>query len=153
VEKGSEGLGLTAKKDLRKGEIIAVFGESVVLRGSIAAEAHKLITNTNTGGTPGTGFQYSIRRKLAGDTDYTIIMPEADIKLARSLPGISPALKKALSQKVGARGWAHLANHTCCHFHRNANLKILSVAGQQGPEQGEAHEISAILRANLPHSY
>jgi hypothetical protein len=61
----SAGLGLIANRALERDRIIAAFGESIILRGRAADEAHELIINFNTMCTVGRGFQYSIRRKLA----------------------------------------------------------------------------------------
>ena len=74
------------------------------------------------------GFHYSMRRKLASETTHTIVMPSADRLLALAQRGISQGLRRALNQGTGTRGWAHLANHTCCARHRNARLEVLSVA-------------------------
>jgi len=114
VGAASAGLGLTANKALERDEIIAAFGESIILRGRVADEAHELIINFKTTCTVGRGFQYSVRRKLASKTTHSIVMPSADRLLALSQRGISLDLHKALNQGTGSRAWAHLANHTCC---------------------------------------
>jgi len=128
---------------------IAAFGESIILRGGAADEAHELIINFNATCTVGRGFQYSIRRKLASATTHSIVMPSADRLLALSQRGISPDLRKALNQGTGSRGWAHLANHTCCARHRSARLEVLSVANTDIDEHDfQDTEVVAVLRAN-----
>jgi len=143
------GLGLIANRALEREEIIAAFGESIVLRGRAADEAHELIINYNTMCTVGRGFQYSIRRKLASETTHTIVMPSADRLLALAQRGISPDLRRSLNQGTGTRGWAHLANHTCCARHCNARLEVLSVANTDiGEYDSQDTEVGAVLRAN-----
>jgi len=76
-------------------------------------------------------------------------MPSADRLLALSQRRISPDLRKALNQGIGSRGWAHLANHTCCARHRNARLEVLSVAStDMGKYDSQDTEVVAVLRAN-----
>jgi len=78
-----------------------------------------------------------------------MVMPSADHLLALSQQGISAGLRKALKQGTGDRGWAHLANHTCCARHRNARLEVLSVASRDVDENGSQDtEVVAVLRAN-----
>ena len=74
------------------------------MKGKAAARAQTLTIKINSSCIPGTGFQYLIRRKLAGESDYTIVMPEADRLSALSVPGIPPELNKALQQIVGVQG-------------------------------------------------
>jgi len=149
VGTASAGLDLKANKALERDEIIAAFGESIILRRRTADEAHELIINFNTTCTVGRGFQYSIRRKLASETTHSIVMPSADCLLALSQRGISPDLQKALNQGTGSRGWAHLANHTCCARHRNARLEVLSVASTDiGEYDSQDTKVVAVLRAN-----
>jgi len=145
----SAGLGLIANRALERDRIIAAFGESIILRGRAADEAHVLIINFNTMCTVGRGFQYSIRRKLASKTTHSIVMPSADRLLALSQLGISPDLRKTLNQGTGSRGWAHLANHTCCARHRDARLEVLSVANTDiGEYDFQDTGVVAVLRAN-----
>jgi len=144
----SAGLGLIANRALEQDEILTAFGESIILRGRAADEAHELIINFNIMCTVGRGFQYSIRRKLASKTTHSIVMPSADRLLALSQRGISPDLRKALNQGTGSRGWTHLANHTCCARHRNARLEVLSVANTHiGEYDFQDTEVVAVLRA------
>ena len=93
----SAGLGLKANRAIERDEIITAFGESIILRGRAAEEAHELIKNYNTMCTVGRGFQYSIRRKLASETTHTIVIPSADRLLALVQRGISPDLRRALN--------------------------------------------------------
>ena len=95
-----EGLSLIANRapGLEPDEVIAAFEESVILKGRVADEAHELIVNFDTTCTVSNGFQYSIRRKLASETIHLIVMPSADRLLALSQRGISPGLRKALTQ-------------------------------------------------------
>jgi len=145
----SAGLGLIANRALERDEIIAAFGESIILRGRATDKAHELIINYYTMCTVGRGFQYSIRRKLASETTHTMVMPSADRLLALAQRGISSDLRRALNQGTGTRGWAHLANHTCCARHRNARLEVLSVASTDiGEYDFQDTEVVAVLRAN-----
>jgi len=74
-------------------------------------------------------------------------MPSADRLLALSQKRFSPGLRKKLNQRKGDRGWAHLANHTCCARHRNDSLEVLSVTSSDGDENGsQATEVVAVLR-------
>jgi len=75
-------------------------------------------------------------------------MPMVDCHLALKLKGITSALRKALSQEVGAKGSAHLANHTCFVHHHNAKLESFTVAPLDREE--DCHpgaEVVAIPRA------
>ena len=74
-------------------------------------------------------------------------MPSADRLLALSQKRFSPGLRKKLNQRKGDRGWAHLANHTCCARHRNDSLEVLSVTSSDGDENGsQATEVVAVIR-------
>jgi len=147
VGEASEGLCLTAERDLKPDEVVSAFGKSIILKGRITDEAHELMINFHTTCTVGKGFQYSIRRKLASETDHSIVMPSADRLLALSQKGISSGLHKAPKQRTGDRGWAHLANHTCCALHRNARLEVLSVTSSDGDDNGsQATEMKMAAR-------
>jgi len=69
VGQASADVGLRAKRDIEVHEVLVVFGESITLRVKVAVEAQALTTKYNASCTIGEGFQCSIIRKPASDTD------------------------------------------------------------------------------------
>ena len=122
---GTTGTGLLAGRDILPNEIIAVFGNAIILQDrALVQEFTKLI---NTYNHPTRGFQYSIFYLVAGDSYPSVVIPDLDRKLAHGLPNLSKQLRSRLRNGSSMAGLAHLANHTCCPHHRNSELQILSV--------------------------
>ena len=122
---GTTGTGLLAGRDILPNEIIAVFGNAIILQDrALVQEFTKLI---NTYNHPTRGFQYSIFYLVVGDSYPSVVIPDLDRKLAHGLPNLSKHLRSRLRNGSSMAGLAHLANHICCPHHRNSELQILSV--------------------------
>jgi len=72
-------------------------------------------------------FQYSIFYPVAGDSYPSVVIPDHNRALALTIPKISKQLRAHLQHGSDTAGLAPLANHTCCLYHRNSVLQILSV--------------------------
>jgi len=159
---GEMGMGLVAQKDILPDEIIAVFGNAIILQeAKMVNEFAELIQAYNRD-HPTQGFQYSILYPMAGDSHPSAVIPDQDRALALTTT-ISKQLRSALLREKPREGLAHLANHTCCPVHRNAEFQILSIwqmdweggpsggvaaAGDPASEEGDStRSLVATLRA------
>jgi len=120
---GTTGTGLLAGRDILPNEIIAVFGNAIILQDRGLVQEFTQLINSYNIDHPTRGFQYSI----FGDSYPSVVIPDLNRKLAHGLPNLSKQLRSRLRNGSSTAGLAHLANHTCCPHHRNSELQILSV--------------------------
>ena len=154
---GTTGTGLLAGRDILPNEIIAVFGNAIILQDRGLVQEFTRLINTYNMDHPTRGFQYSIFYPVAGDSYPSVVIPDLDRKLAHGLPNLSKRLRARLRNGSSMAGLAHLANHTCCPHHRNSELQILSVwqedrtsAILQGPAgEGSGARNSTVLGRTL----
>ena len=123
---GETGMGLVALRDILPDEIIAVFGNATILQEAKMVNEFADLINVYNSKHPTQGFQYSILYPVAGDSHPSAVIPDQDRDLALTTT-ISRQLRSALLREKPREGLAHLANHTCCLAHRNAELQILSI--------------------------
>ena len=123
LQEGSSGVWSTDVIEAE--EIITCFGGAATVKG--AREVQELTKALKAlGEAGGKGCQYSLSGNLAGEdtfspTEVWVIPPPDVMCLQETNPG--PRLEKAL-EKRGPPGIGHLANHTCCTYHRNAVLEL-----------------------------
>ena len=75
------GAGLRAIKPIKAGEIVAVFGDGLMITEKDQVRLIKNLINEYRGAV-GTGFQYLVICKVPGESNEVIIMPEMDRLLA-----------------------------------------------------------------------
>ena len=150
------GAGLVAARPIKAGEIVATFGDGLVITEEDQVRLIKNLIDTHTGAV-GAGFQYSVIRKVPGERVDAIIMPEADRLFALTLTNGTPDADKRKCKRILAlknvvicrQGRGQFSNHTCCKTHLNAKLWLVSVARAdediRSDKDGAA--IIAILRA------
>ena len=129
VRKGrhAAGKGLLAGRDILPNEIIAFFGNAIILQDRGLVQEFTKLINTYDTDHPTRGFQYSIFYPVAGDSYPSVVIPDLDRKLAHGLLNLLKQLRSRLRNGSSIAGLVHLANHTCCPHHRNSELQILSV--------------------------
>jgi len=128
------GMGLKATRRIKAGEIVAAFGNSLVITERVQVRLIRNLMETHEG-TVGTGFQYSVIREVPGESGDVIIMPEADRRLALTLTNGIPSQDKNKCKIILAQrnvtkrehGLGQYSNHTCCRTHLNAKLWLVSV--------------------------
>jgi len=124
---GTTGTGLLARRNILPNEIIAVFGNAIILQDRGLVQEFTKLINTSNMDHPTRGFQYSIFYPVAGDSYPSVVILDLDRKLAHGLPNLSKQLRSRLRNGSSTAGLAYLVNHTCCPHHRNFELQILSV--------------------------
>jgi len=157
---GTTSTGLLAGRDVLPNEIIAVFGNAIILQDrGLVQEFTKLINTYNTD-HPTRGSQYSIFYPVAGDSYPSVVIPDLDRKLAHRLNNLLKQLRSRFRNGSSMAGLAHLANHTCFPHHRNSKLQILSVwqedwtsAILQGPAGEGPGARNSWPRLELPSSF
>ena len=103
---GTTGMGVLAGRDILPNEIIAVFGNAIILQDrGLVQEFTKLINTYNTD-HPTRGFQYSIFYPVAGDSYPSAVIPDLDRKLALGLPNLSKQLRSRLRNGSSMAGLA-----------------------------------------------
>jgi len=122
---GETGKGLVAQRDISPDEIIAVFGNAIILQEAKMFNEFADLINVYNRDHPTQGFQYSILYPVAGNSHPSAVIPNQDRELALTTT-ISRQLRSVLVREKPKEALAHLANHTCCPAHRNAELQILS---------------------------
>ena len=88
------GMGLKATRRIKAGEIVAAFGNSLVITERDQVRLIRNLMETHKGAV-GTGFQYSVIREVSGESRDAIIMPEADRRLAFTLTALPVITKKS----------------------------------------------------------
>jgi len=134
---GAMGTELTVQRDILSDEIIAVFENATILQEAKLVNEFADLINAYNRDHPTQGFQYSIFYPVAaGDSHLSAVIPDQNRELALKIPTISRQLRALLRLGDPNPGLAHLANHTCCPAHRNAELQILPV--WQGDREGKS---------------
>jgi len=134
---GAMGTELTVQRDILSDEIIAVFEDATILQEAKLVNEFADLINAYNRDHPTQGFQYSIFYPVAaGDSHLSAVIPDQNRELALKIPTISRQLRALLRLGDPNPGLAHLANHTCCPAHRNAELQILPV--WQGDREGKS---------------
>ena len=150
------GMGLKATRPIKAGEIVAAFGDGLVITERDQVRLIRNVMETHNGAV-GTGFQYSVIREVPGESRDAIIMPEVDRRLAFTLTNGTPSNDKKKCKKILAlknvvkreHGLGQYSNHTCCRAHLNAKLWLVSVvrADEDVRSENDGADIVVILRA------
>jgi len=149
------GVELLAARPINANEIVAVFGNGLVItEESQVRRINNLIASYE--GPVGTGFQYSVIRQVPGASTDAIVMPEADRLLALTLTnGESNAEKKACklilarsNVQIREHGLGQFSNHTCCETHLNAELWLVAEVRKDEDVLDKNGAAFAILRAS-----
>jgi len=120
-------MGLIAERDILPDEIIAVFGNAIILLEIRLAQEFTNLISVCYLDHPTRGFQYSIFYPVAEHSYPSVVIPDHDRELALGIPSISKELRSHLRHGSSTAGLAHLANRTCCPHHKNSELQILLV--------------------------
>jgi len=107
-----------------KNELIAIFGLTSAITKTDEIKEHKQAQGKRNSDLYSTGMQYTVLGKIHGKEVYLVHPQVAALLLGDR---ISPKLRKSVRQYNAVEGVGHLANHTCCDIHWNANLEVASI--------------------------